>query len=79
MNYAAYSSILHQIFCHELIVASWSISEEKYLQKNQGTAGHLLKTLTTVHLPATASDKMVARVDLHKTQLKIPGSNPARV
>jgi hypothetical protein len=34
-----YSSILHQIFCHKLTVTSWSISEEKYPKKNQGTAG----------------------------------------
>jgi hypothetical protein len=39
ITFAAYSSILHQIFCHKLLVASWRISEEKYPQKNQGTAG----------------------------------------
>jgi hypothetical protein len=26
ITYAAYSSILHQMFCHKLMVASWSIS-----------------------------------------------------
>jgi hypothetical protein len=29
ITYAAYSSILRQIFCHQLVVASWSISEGK--------------------------------------------------
>jgi hypothetical protein len=38
-TYAAYSSILHQIFCHKLMVASWSVSEEKYPQKNTGDLG----------------------------------------
>jgi hypothetical protein len=34
ITYAAHSSILRQIFCHKLMVASWRISEEKYPQKN---------------------------------------------
>jgi hypothetical protein len=45
ITYAAYSSILHQIFCYKLMVASWSISEEKYPQKNQGTAGRAFFSL----------------------------------
>jgi hypothetical protein len=45
ITYAAYSSILHQIVCHKLMVASRSISEEKYPQKNQGTAGPVFRKL----------------------------------
>jgi hypothetical protein len=47
--YAAYGSILHPIFCHKLMVARWSISEENYLSSEKARSNLYIPLLKNIH------------------------------